>query len=234
MTLKNLLKGKIPVGLSIEEATVNEKTILENLTKAREVYKENKELRNLLEEIADLSHSLMWAKDLDCCYLYANKIHCTKFFGLPSECNQFVIGRSDIDLINDFMERTGKNHTFGTTCVNTDHHCLEQGVACLYNEIGWVGEQLLVLSVRKSPRFNNNGKIIGTVGLGIDVTHKCEIVLLELENGMKSGDVEQLEPGVFWVKNRHKNCPVLVPGELPSFREKGVRYIRGNVKSQNP
>lgn len=209
---KTLLSGE-----SVSKLTKEEIDILANINVAKKIYDENKHLRYLLEEIADMSHTLMWVKDMNSIYLYANKHHCVHFFKLPSECSDFVVGRSDVDLVNDFVERTGKWNTFGDICLSTDFHCLNRNSTCSYLEMGWIGDDFLTLSVRKAPRYDNQGRVIGIVGLAIDVSYRCQNIIKNIPDEIKSGHLEQLCPGAFWVKKEENPEGCFPTGTVPDF-----------------
>lgn len=210
-------KCELETAADILQMDDDEISILRNLRAAKTLYEENKQLRETMEEIANAAQSLMWRKNRDGIYEYCNSIMCDVFFRLPKTCHNFVIGRSDIDLINYFREKTGQRHTFGELCVSTDEHCIQQGVRCVYLEMGWVDKEPLLLSVRKVPLFSDDGTCIGTVGVGVDVTYKCDELVEGLFRRIKEGEVEQLAPGVFWIKKEERSCRYLLPGELPDY-----------------
>lgn len=181
------------------------------------IYYENARLNEIIEQISDLTYAMAWQKDIDGLYQYANKIHCVRFFGLPESCTHFIVGKSDVDLINYYMERTGNRNTFGEICISTDWHCIEQGKRCHYIEMGWQGDRLMILNVRKAPRFNDEGNCIGTVGVAMEDVNNCREILEMIPNRLKNGEIEELDRGVWWVKDNPCVLGDLEEGYIPKF-----------------
>lgn len=211
---------KEEIKISKDHLVVSEQDIADiksTVEEARRIYYENSRLNAVIEQVSDLTYAMAWQKDIDGLYEYANKIHCVRFFGLPESCHQWILGRSDIDLINYYVERTGEKHTFGELCISTDQHCIEQGKRCHYIEMGWQGNELLLLSVRKAPRFDEEGNCIGTVGVAMEDTVNCRDILDNLPKRIQQGEVEELDRGVWWIKESPCSLLDIPTGYVPSF-----------------
>lgn len=197
-----------------EEELGNIKQLMDD---AKTIYYDNKRLNEIIEQVSDLTYAMAWQKDIDGLYQYANKIHCVRFFGLPESCHHYIVGKSDVDLINYYIERTGNRNTFGELCISTDLHCREQGTRCHYIELGWQGDSLMLLNVRKAPRFDEDGNCIGTVGVAMEDSVNCREIIETLPNRIRQGEVEELDRGVWWVKENPCTYNYLQPGEVPKF-----------------
>ena len=145
----------------------------EELKKSEQKYRE---ILHLYRLIADNIPDLVWAKDINGKYLFANKAICEKLL-IAKDVNE-PIGKNNLY----FAERQRKLHperkdwhTFGELCVNSDEIVLKNKKPQRFDEYGNVQGKFLYLDVYKAPLFDENGKLIGTVGHGRIVTKEKEI-----------------------------------------------------------
>jgi PAS domain S-box-containing protein len=159
------------------------RSIIRQLDRSRE---ELDYFRLLFESMAENMLDMLWAKDTNSRFLFANRAIRENLLCSDEED---VLGKSDLE----FAERQralGNVHTFGELCVDSDKIVLETGVAGRFEEDGLVRGRYLALDVQKSPLYDRNGVLIGTVGTGRDVTdRKCaeeelrtKSALLEAQN----------------------------------------------------
>jgi len=152
----------------------------------------NSELLSLLtQHLPDM----LWVKDLEGVYLYANKAICDGL--LMAKNTQEPIGKGDVFFAlreREFHKDKPDWHTFGELCFNSDLDVIEQDKAMRFEEYGNVKGKLMYLEVYKAPFYDKNGKAIGTVGAGRDIT-KLKKIQIDLENSLKILDEqrEQLE-----------------------------------------
>ena len=171
---------------------------------------------------------LIWHKRYDYLkeshvYTYANNALCNDLFKLNylkhEEQLDYIKGRSDLDIIKNYRERTGKRHSYGELCLGTDDYTREfnqerikkglQPISLTFLEIGIIDGEPLVLKVNKQPIFKNanncnncqncklkNGEYCGTVGFGINVTNYFDSVNKILESGL----ADKLCEGVYLIK----------------------------------
>ncbi|AXX90428.1 GGDEF domain-containing protein [Arcobacter suis] len=122
---------------------------------------------------------MLWAKDLDGRYLYANDAICNKLLmATPQE----VIGKNDVFFAQRERAKHPENkqwHTFGELCFNSDTLVLDEMKPMIFEEYGNIKGELVYLEVNKAPLQDVNGKLIGTIGSGRDITSQ---VLLEKKN----------------------------------------------------
>jgi PAS domain S-box-containing protein len=112
---------------------------------------------------------MIWAKDLDNNYLFANKAVCGNLLMCGS--GNEPLGRNDLFFARRERER-GHAHTFGEICINSDEVVKRQGKTRRFLEDGLVRGTYMMLDVHKAPMFSTDGKLIGTVGTGRDVTQE--------------------------------------------------------------
>jgi len=139
----------------------------------------------LLELLTEHLPDMLWVKDLNGNYLYANKAICDGLL-MAKDTNE-PIGQGDVFFA--LRERTLHSdkpnwHTFGELCFNSDQVVIDNDKAMKFEEYGNVKGQLLYLEVYKAPFYDKNGKIIGTVGTGRDITSLKQIQV-DLEESLK-------------------------------------------------
>lgn len=137
----------------------------------RQSRKEYQELSTLLRLMADNVPDMLWAKNLKKEYIFANKAICTNL--LNAKDTQEPIGKTDLYFANRERNSHPDNpewHTFGEICRDSDVLTLEAMQHSQFDEYGNVLGNFLFLDVHKAPLFNDEGKLIGIVGSGRDVT----------------------------------------------------------------
>jgi len=174
--------------------------VAENIQKAKLERELLQQHLAILESTANEAGGMLWRKDADHCYLYANRYHCRHFFGLPAHCIGMIRGKSDLELANDYIERTGEWHGFADLCWRTDNHARDLRKRAVYVEVGVIGREERVLKVIKTPLFRD-GIFIGTVGFAMDLTFDCAGVFATIEIGIQNGAVEPLEDQIYWIKD---------------------------------
>ncbi|MDD2896703.1 MAG: EAL domain-containing protein [Aliarcobacter sp.] len=134
---------------------------------------------NFLKLISKHLPDMLWAKDLEGKYLYANDSICKNFLmATPDE----VIGQVDVFFATRERNKHPENkqwHTFGELCFNSDYVVLENMKPMRFEEYGNIKGELVYLDVNKAPLHDEDGKLIGTIGSGRDITAQ---VLLKKEN----------------------------------------------------
>ena len=153
----------------IRELEKEKKQLLELVDKKQEDYDT---LSKLTRRIADNAPDMIWAKDMNNRYLFANRALCSRL--LMCKSTGAVVGKNDVYFAE--LERSnGQRHTFGEVCENSDDIVKTKKKAMRFVEDGLVRGQYLVLDVHKAPLLDENGKILGTVGCGRDITREQEI-----------------------------------------------------------
>mgnify|MGYP003484360911 CR=1 FL=1 len=134
---------------------------------------------NFLQLISKHLPDMLWAKDLEGYYLYANESICNNLLmATPDE----VLGKCDVFFATRERNKHPENknwHTFGELCFNSDYVVLENMKPMKFKEYGNIRGELVYLEVHKAPLHDANGKLIGTIGSGRNITAQ---VLLEEQN----------------------------------------------------
>ena len=189
--------------------------------------------------IIESAHDAIFFKDLESRYIIANDMT-LKAFGLSREN---VIGKSDYELLADQKEAR-KN-------VQDDQCVLKSGKSQkAFDQLtGTDGEKYWYQSI-KVPQFDNNGNVIGLVGIARDVTKQKRIEEALIENEEKYRNlIERANDGVViiqdgvmkFVNNRIVNMfgynneeinntlflDYVFPGERERIKEYHERRLKG-------
>lgn len=129
---------------------------------------------NFLKLISKHLPDMLWAKDLEGRYLYANDSICNNLLmANPEE----VIGKDDFYFTAKQKHPDNiKEHNFGELCFKSDCIVLEQMKPMIFEEYGNIKNEPVYLEVHKAPLHDTNGKLIGTIGSGRNITTQ---ILLE-------------------------------------------------------
>lgn len=146
-------------------------------TNAENALKESEEkyynLYNLMRLMADTIPDMVWAKDLNQNYIFANMVFCSTI--LNARDTDEPVGKNDMFFAKRERESHPENpewHTFGELCMNSDLDTLRELKEMQFDEYGNVKGKFIFLDVHKSPLYDKNGKLIGLVGSGRDITEK--------------------------------------------------------------
>lgn len=149
-------------------------------TNAENALKESEEkyfdLYNLMRLMADTIPDMVWAKDLNQNYIFANKAFCSTI--LNAKDTDEPIGKNDMFFAKRERESHPENpewHTFGELCMNSDLDTLRELREMQFDEYGNVKGKFIFLDVHKAPLYDKDGKLIGVVGSGRDITEKKKV-----------------------------------------------------------
>ncbi|MFZ4520346.1 MAG: ATP-binding protein [Bacteroidales bacterium] len=157
------------------------------------------ELSILFRSISDNMTDMLWAKDLDKKFIFANKSVCDNLL-LATDTDE-PIGKGDMFFAGRQRDLYPDNpvwHTFGECCIDSDKAVMESGKPGQFDEYGNVKGKFLFLDVRKSPLYDLNGKLIGTVGSAQDSTSEREMSLLLAKSEQQLSTLVSNLPGMVY------------------------------------
>ncbi len=181
--LSGHLIGVLGVGHDITERKQIEEAL-------RTTAERSRHLASMLRLMCDNVPDMIWAKGLDKRYLFTNKALCERL--LNATYVKEPLGRTEMFFAQRERNRHPDDphwHTFGELCPDSDTITLERGETSVFEEFGNVRGKFLCLEVHKSPFFNENGEVIGTVGSARDITDRKKI---EAELGQHRQHLEEL------------------------------------------
>ncbi len=146
--------------------------------------------RRLLDMIIDYAPDMFWAKDLQGRYLFANRALCEKLLGVDDV--REAIGRTDLFFALKEMALHPDNpgwHTMGEMRQNSDELVIKHLTPMHFEEHGKVRGKEIYLDVHKAPLYNSDGVLIGTVGIGRDITLQKEFESKIEEERLKKSEL---------------------------------------------
>lgn len=165
--------------------------ISRDITRMKAVEEELARKHKTLRMLADNLPDMLWAKDVQGRFLFANRAICENLL-MAADVDE-PIGKTELFFARRERSRHPEQndwHTFGELCVDSDAVTLQQMRAMHFEEFGHVRGQMLYLEVNKAPLFDNDGKLLGTVGSGRDIT-KIKKLEMELATERKQAEKEQ-------------------------------------------
>ena len=130
------------------------------------------QMRTLLLTLPDM----VWLKDTEGKYIYCNAL----FAGIFNLTEYDIIGKSDFDFLRQKL---------ANTFTETDQTVISTSKLLKYeNTINFDDDRLLVMETTKVPSFDNDGRLIGVLGIARDITEKkkTESALIESEMQISS------------------------------------------------
>ncbi|MEA2075027.1 MAG: response regulator, partial [Euryarchaeota archaeon] len=149
-------------------------------TRAEDALRESetryKSLYSMVRLMCDNVPDMIWAKDLEKKFIFANKAICEQL--LNAKDTDEPIGKTDIYFAG--RERRShpdhpRWHDFGEICTDSDSVVMKSRKAERFDEFGNVKGEFLFLDVHKAPFWDEQRKMIGTVGCGRIVTKEKQI-----------------------------------------------------------
>ncbi len=186
---------------------------------------------NFLELITEHFPDMLWVKDLQGCYLYANRAICDNLLMTDSE---EVVGKTDIFFAKRERESHPQNplwHTFGELCLNSDEIVIRYEETMAFEEYGNVRGEHTYLEVHKAPLYDVDGKLIGTIGSGRNITaqKKTERAITAMNNLANTGPVVLFEwlPQDGWpIKNVSRNVAGLLGVEYEEIEDANMPFAQ--------
>jgi len=140
----------------------------------------------LLKLLTNHLPDMLWVKDLNGKYIYVNQAICDGLL-MAKDTNE-PIGKDDIFFAlreREAHKEQADWHTFGKLCFNSDQDVIDKNKAMKFEEWGKVKGKLMYLEVYKAPFYDKDGNIIGTVGVGRDITEMKKLQT-NLEKSLKT------------------------------------------------
>ncbi|SFM26269.1 PAS domain-containing protein [Methanolobus profundi] len=160
-----------------------------DLTERKNSEKELLESKGQLRTLVDTIPDLVWLKDLNGFYLACN----TRFEQLYGAKEAEIIGRSD----HDFVEKETADLFRGT-----DRKAIDAGTHIVFEEeVTYADGHKEYLETIKSPVYDANGKLIGVLGVGRDITQRKRS---EEQLKKASFSLEKSSDAVIWINKSGK------------------------------
>lgn len=141
-----------------------------------------------LSMLTEAIQAMIWKKDKRDCYLLANPHHCRSFFGFDgtSDCLNYVVGKTDGELIKTMFDDRGMVNTFSQVCSLSDKYVSCSSVPVHFLEAGKVNNDEVLLYTVKTPQFTSENEYIGTIGMAWDMTSRSQFLTQQLNRWIYS------------------------------------------------
>lgn len=121
---------------------------------AQEHKKQIKRLKNFCHSIDNI---LISDKSSDLKLIFANEPRCIQLYGLPHVCSELILGRYEYEVINDYIERSGKWNSFAECqSFNIDDIVIDEQIQKEFLQIGFIAGQKIILKTTIKPYFEND------------------------------------------------------------------------------
>jgi len=197
----------------------------------RESRKKYLQLYELVRLITDHASDFIWAKDLEQRFLFVNRKMSERLLNCDNP--QDAIGKTEAFIIDRNRDhRSGKPiekvTNFSDNVIKTPKKTVK------YIKEGIIRGKYLVLDVLESPIFNEKRKVIGTVGIGRDITKKTEQkIKIHQSKRNITGTVKSPVNGVLndfnTIVTEMTRMIVMAQSEFPSEEPAG-RYLKNALK----
>ncbi len=157
---------------------------------------------DILRTLTDNLPDMLWIKDLQGRYLFANKAICENL--LMATDTEEPIGKTDLFFALRERAKHPDNpewHTFGELCQNSDEIVAKAGKPMRFKEWGNVRGKLLYLEVHKAPFYDQQGKMLGVLGSGRDITDQV-LMKEQLEKQKSAFEYQSLHDPLTGLPNR--------------------------------
>jgi hypothetical protein len=104
-----------------------------------------------------------------------------------------IRGKSDIDLVNAFRERTGKVHSYGELCHSTDEIIKKTKKAGHFIEMGYIDKELYILDAYKRPIIDIKGNFVGSEGYAFNRGASAKLFEGMIQYGIEHGCLKVLD-----------------------------------------
>ena len=136
--------------------------------KWQETYKMRKDFwqnRNYLDSMINSVPHMIWYKDKDGAHMKVNEFFCQTV----NKTMEQIKGRGHYYIWDIDPEEYAKGEFI---CMESEYEVMEKRETCVFDENVKIGDSIRQLKTYKSPLFDLDGSVMGTVGVAIDVTQE--------------------------------------------------------------
>lgn len=141
--------------------------------------REIKQKNNLLESIIDASGGYLWLKDENDKYQFSDYNY--HYYLFNKRDKNEVIGKSDYELVNEYNSKVHKDNQYDNVSLITDDHTKEIGQQSRFLCGLYVGYDLFIFEMIKTPLYDTLGNYKGIVGFLWDRSNENKIVSNDIE-----------------------------------------------------
>lgn len=154
--------------------------------------------RDSIVEYLDSIPDLVWTKDTNHCYTYTSKALQDKLL-FASAADAF--GHTTGEMLEG---RACTEPSFSQICAETDEIALRSPKPQRFHESGVIDGKFISLQVYKAQLKDESGKVVGTIGLGRDMTYDC-LDHEEIDELLRTGNIPEAYEAFIRHKDRYKS-----------------------------
>ena len=137
-----------------------EKRLIEIENFANSLYRKTEIYEDKINRFKNFCHNiniLITDKNKDLKLIFANHTVCEKLYGLPNICSELIENRYEWDVINDFIEKTGKWNSF-VECsnFNIDEFVQYENKEMKFIQMGFINDKRMILKTTLKPHIKND------------------------------------------------------------------------------
>lgn len=136
--------------------------------KWQETYKKSKDFwqnRNYLDSLINSVPHLIWFKDKEGAHMKVNDYFCKAV----NKTMEQIEGRGHYYIWDIDPEEYAKGEFI---CMESEYEVMNKRTTCVFDENVKIGDSMRQLETYKSPLFDLDGSVMGTVGVAVDVTQE--------------------------------------------------------------
>lgn len=131
------------------------------------IFKKQKKIENIFHQI----DTLISDKNSDLKLQFANHSTCKIMYGLPVVCSDLILNRYEHDVINDYIEKTGKWNSFiECESFSIDEIVKRSLIEETFIQIGYIDNKRIILKTNIKPQFTSENEFDGIVSVGTVLT----------------------------------------------------------------
>ncbi len=127
---------------------------------------------SLIENFLNIVPDFIWVKDVNNRFVYVNRQVVKKM--LLADNENEVIGKTSKEISIELRDK-GIDYTYGDICEEADNLTKERRCPTLFFHEGYINNTMVALRALRSPVFNDNKEIVGTIGIARDVSRHIEM-----------------------------------------------------------
>lgn len=136
--------------------------------KWQETYKMSKDFwqnRNYLDSLINSVPHLIWFKDKEGAHMKVNDYFCKAV----NKTMEQIEGRGHYYIWDIDPDEYAKGEFI---CMESEYEVMDKRKTCIFDETVKIGDSMRQLETYKSPLFDLDGSVMGTVGIAVDVTQE--------------------------------------------------------------
>lgn len=163
-----LFSRKLPENVDVWSLPMSEEEVRFRFLRWQRLYKKEKDFwqtRNYLDATINHVPHLIWYKDKEGVHEKVNQSFCKAV----NKTMEQIEGRGHYYIWDITPEEYDKGEF---VCMESEYEVMEKQKTCIFDENVKIGNEMRQLKTYKSPLFDLDGSVMGTVGVGIDVTQE--------------------------------------------------------------